>query len=104
MIRILAKSTFLRVSGIAFICAIGLTLLLPLVASAQPTHAILLTSNPAKDAVLRTPPTRVQMWFSEDLNPALSTVQVINAKRRPVDGRDPHINPGNSKEMDVSLQ
>src|SRR6185437_6961209 len=100
MIRIL-KSSFLRASGIAFLCAIGLTLLLPELVSA---HAILLTSNPAKDAVLRTPPTQVQMWFSEDLNPALSTAQVINSERQRVDKSDPHVNAGNSREMDVSLQ
>src|SRR6185312_5685631 len=82
-------------------CAIGLTLLLPELVSA---HAILLTSNPAKDAVLRTPPTQVQMWFSEDLNPALSTAQVINSERQRVDKSDPHVNAGNSREMDVSLQ
>lgn len=100
MIRIL-KSNILRISGIAWLCAIGLTLLLPELASA---HAILLTSNPAKDAVLRTAPTQVQMWFSEDLNPALSTAQVINAERQRVDKSDPHVNAGNSKEMDISLQ
>lgn len=100
MIRIL-KSSLLRASGIAFLCAISLTLLLPELVSA---HAILLTSNPAKDAVLRTPPTQIQMWFSEDLNPALSTVQVINSERQRVDKSDPHVNAGNSREMDVSLQ
>lgn len=103
MIRIL-KSNLWRVSGIALLCALGLTLLLPEMASALPVHAILLTSNPAKDAVLRTPPTQVQMWFSEDLNPALSTVQVINSERQHVDKSDPHVNAGNSREMDVSLQ
>lgn len=104
MMRILAKINPLRVSGIAFLCAIGLTLFLPSLVSAQPTHAILLTSNPAKDAILRTPPTQVQMTFSEDLNPALSTVQVVNAERQRADAGDPHINPGNTREMDVSLK
>jgi copper transport protein len=98
------KSHLLRISGIAFLCAIGLTLMLPELASAQPAHAILLTSNPAKDAVLRTPPAQVQAWFSEDLNPALSTMQVINSEKQRVDKSDPHVNPGNSKEMDLSLQ
>ena len=103
MIRIL-KSNFLRLSGIALLCALGLTLLLPALASALPAHAILLTSNPAKDAKLSAAPTQVQMFFSEDLNPALSTVQVINAEKQRVDKSDPHVNPGNSKEMDVSLR
>lgn len=104
MRRILANRRFRYLPGLALFCAIGLTLLLPAIASAQPAHAILLSSNPAKDAVLRTPPTQVQMWFSEDLNPALSTAQVINAERKRVDDSDPHVNANNSKEMDISLQ
>lgn len=90
-----------RSLGLAFLCALSLTLLLPTVASA---HAILLTSNPAKDAVLRIAPAQVQMGFSEDLNPALSTAQVVNASRQRVDARDAHINPNDSKEMDLTLQ
>ncbi|HEX7735869.1 MAG TPA: copper resistance protein CopC [Ktedonobacteraceae bacterium] len=103
MIHVL-KSNLARVSGVAFLCAIGLTLLLPSLASALPAHAILLTSDPAKDAVLSKAPTQVKMWFSEDLNPALSTVQVINAERQRVDAKNPHVNAANSKEMDISLQ
>lgn len=90
-----------RTLGLALLCAICLTLLLPVVASA---HAILLKSNPAKDAILPTPPTQVQMWFSEDLNPVLSTAQVVNAAKERVDINDTHVNPSDSKEMDLSLQ
>ncbi|HEY0757249.1 MAG TPA: copper resistance protein CopC [Ktedonobacteraceae bacterium] len=103
MIGIL-KSNLLRVSGTAFLCAISLTLLLPLLVSASPMHAILLSSNPAKDAVLRNAPKQVQMWFSEDLNPTLSTAQIVNAARTRVDKADSHVNAGNSKELDISLQ
>lgn len=100
MIQSSPKIYFRRSLGIAFLCAIALTLLIPAVASA---HAILLSSNPAKDAVLRTPPGQVQMIFSEDLNPALSTAQVINAERQRVDNSDAHVNANNSKEMDLTL-
>jgi copper transport protein len=100
MIQHVQKPTFRRLLGIAFLCALGLTLLIPAVASA---HAILLSSNPAKDAHLRTPPGQVQMVFSEDLNPALSTAQVINAERQRVDNNDAHVNADNSKEMDLTL-
>ncbi|HEU5374203.1 MAG TPA: copper resistance protein CopC [Ktedonobacteraceae bacterium] len=101
MIQLLHYTNLRRSFGFALLCAFGLTLLFPLVASA---HAILLRSNPAKDAVLRIAPTQVQMWFSEDLNPALSTAQVVNASRQRVDMRDAHINPADSKEMDLTLQ
>ncbi len=97
----LRKTHRRRSLGIALLGAIALTILIPSVASA---HAILLKSNPAQDAVLQTPPLQVQMWFSEDLDPALSTAQVVNAERRRVDDNDAHVNPGNSEEMDISLQ
>src|SRR5258708_201619 len=100
MTHFLRKTNWRRSLSLAFVCALCLTLLLPAVASA---HAILLSSNPTKDALLNTSPSQVQMWFSEDLNPALSTAQVVNSSRQRVDTRNAHINPDNSKEMDLSL-
>ena len=86
---------------VALLGAIILALLLPAAASA---HAILLHSNPAQDAVLSAPPSQVQMSFSEDLNPTLSTAQVINSERQRVDVGNAHVSPVDSKEMDISLQ
>ncbi len=101
MIRIFSMRHFRRSLTCALLCAVGLTILLPSLAFA---HAILVNSNPAKDVVLRTPPTQVQMWFSEDLNPTLSTAEVVNAQKQRVDQGNAHINASNSKEMDVSLK
>src|SRR5260370_12266325 len=86
---------------IALLFALGLTFTLPAIASA---HAILLRSDPAKDAVLNVAPQQVRMWFSEDLNPAFTTAAVVNAKNQPVDQKDAHVAPGDSKEMDLSLK
>jgi len=101
MIRMLSTRSLRRCASLALLCAIGLTVLLPSLAFA---HAILLSSSPTKDAILSTPPTRVQLWFSEDLNPTLSTAEVINAQRQRVDQDDAHVNADNSKELDLSLQ
>ncbi len=86
---------------IALLFACCLVLILPAVASA---HAILLRSDPPKDAVLNVAPQQVRMWFSEDLNPAFSTAVVVNAQNQPVDQKDAHVAPGDTKEMDVSLK
>jgi copper transport protein len=78
-------------------------------------HAILLRSDPQKLAVLTTSPAQVNMWFSEDLNPAFSTAFVINAVnsaannvqgdiRTHVDKHDAQISDNNAREMDVSLK
>jgi copper transport protein len=101
MICMLSMRSLRRPVGLALLCAIGLTVLLPSLAFA---HAILVSSSPARDAILSAPPTRVQMWFSEDLNPTLSTAEVINAQRQRVDQDDAQVNADNSKELDLSLQ
>ncbi len=86
---------------IALLFALSLTFTLPAIASA---HAILLRSDPAKDAVLNVAPQQVRMWFSEDLNPAFSAAAVVNAKNQPVDQKDAHVAAGDAKEMDISLK
>src|SRR5438132_296386 len=66
-------------------------------------HAILLRSDPAKDAVLRVAPDQVRMWFSEALNPAFSTVVVVNGANKRVDIGVAQVSPGDPTEMDVTL-
>ncbi len=89
---------------IAALLALCLVLLFPMVASAHTDHAILLRSDPAKDAILSTAPQQVRMWFSEDLNPALSTAVVVNADNQRVDNNDAHVSSSDTTEMDVTLK
>jgi copper transport protein len=72
--------------------------------AAASAHAILLRSNPTADAQLITPPQIVQMWFTEDLNPAFSTAVVINAASTRVDNGDAHVSANDPTEMDLSLK
>ena len=44
------------------------------------------------------------MWFSEDLNPAFTTADVINGANERVDNHDAHISPNDTKEMDLTLK
>lgn len=89
-----------RLALLAVPLALWLAFALPQVASA---HAILLRSDPAKDSLLRQAPSQVRMWFSEDLNPVLTTAVVINAASQRVDNNDAHISPADPREMDVTL-
>ncbi len=89
---------------IALPAAICLALLLPVVASAHSTQAILLRSTPAQNAVLSAPPSQVQLSFSQDLNAALSTAQVVNSQRQRVDQLDARVNASDGTEMDLTLQ
>jgi copper transport protein len=53
---------------------------------------------------LNAAPQQVRMWFSEDLNPAFTTAQVVNGKNVRVDKGDAHVSSNDTKEMDVSLK
>jgi len=97
----LHRVTTRRFLLLALPLALGLTLMFPAIASA---HAILLRSDPAKDSVLSIPPRGVRMWFSEDLNPAFTTADVINGANERVDNHDAHISPNDTKEMDLTLK
>ena len=91
---------FIRILGSALSLA-GL-LLCFFILPAQ-AHAILLKSDPARDAVLTTAPSQVSMWFTEDLNPASSTAEVVNATNTRVDTKDAHVTVNDPREMMVSL-
>ena len=88
--RMKPRMTHLRLIGlwrrllVAILFAVCLALLLPGISEA---HAILLRSDPAKDAVLSVAPDQVRLWFSETLNPAFSTAAVVNGANRRVDCR-----------------
>ena len=101
MRNVLHRISTHRFVFLAIPLALFLTLLLPGIASA---HAILLRSDPAKDAVLNAAPQQVRMWFSEDLNPAFTTAQVVNGQNVRVDKGDAHVSSNDTKEMDVSLK
>ncbi|MGH3592631.1 MAG: copper resistance protein CopC, partial [Pseudonocardiaceae bacterium] len=44
----------------------------------HPLHALPVHYNPAQNAVLRTSPAQVQITFSEQLNPDISKIVVVN--------------------------
>src|SRR5579871_674158 len=74
----------------------------PLVSS-LPAHALLVRSIPAAREVVKTPPSNVQMWFSESVNPLTSTAVVVDTTNREVDNRDNHVSPSDPKEMILTL-
>src|SRR6266849_7829895 len=85
----------------AALFAVCLVLLFPGISLA---HAILLRSDPARDAVLPVAPDQVRMWFSEELNSALSTAVVVNGANARVDMGDAHVSLSDPTEMDLSLK
>jgi methionine-rich copper-binding protein CopC len=67
-------------------------------------HAVLVKSVPAARAMLSRPPGRVQLWFSERLEPAFSSVTVWSASGAQVDKRDASVSPDDPKQLSVTLR
>ncbi len=66
-------------------------------------HAFLDHSTPSADAVLATPPKSVQLWFSRALEPAFSTVRVVDAEGKQVDDGKPVVSDDAPKLIQVAL-
>lgn len=66
-------------------------------------HALLVSSQPAADAVLQSPPTVVQMMFSETLIPTTSQALVVDTTNRQVNMKDGRVTENNGNEMNVAL-
>ncbi|GCE49009.1 copper-binding protein [Thermosporothrix hazakensis] len=82
--------------------AVLLTFFLPQRASA---HAQYVRSNPPKDATLQSgkAPASVQVWFSEEVEPDFSKLEVYNQQRQQIDLKDSHVTYGDPKSMQISL-
>jgi methionine-rich copper-binding protein CopC len=78
-----------------------------LVATAWPgparSHAVLVRSLPAARAVLTRPPERVQLWFSERIEPAFSSAAVWDAAGAQVDRRDARVDPDDPRQLSITL-
>ena len=85
-------------AGLAF--ALILVAGLPVNAGA---HAALVKSSPARGTTLLQHPQRVELVFSERLEPAYSTVEVVDAANQQVDLRDGSLSPADSRRLTVSL-
>ena len=68
---------------------IGLLLLMAVVVPGRATaHAVLLRSIPPTGQTLQRAPDQVQLLFSEPIDPAFSSVHVLDSSKQPVDRGD----------------
>ena len=67
-------------------------------------HAALVRSSPARRATVGRAPARVQLWFSERLEPAYSTISVwTDDGSRRVDAGDARVEPEDPAQLSVGL-
>lgn len=83
-------------AAIAFAIAVGAS-------PAAVAHAFLDRAVPAVGSQVRGAPTSVTLWFTQELEPAFSTVKVLNAQGREVDRADQSVGSRERSVLHVSL-
>ena len=66
-------------------------------------HAFLIRAEPRVGSTVNKPPTEVRVWLSETVQPAASSIEVLNASGKQVDKADTHSDRGNGGILCVSL-
>jgi copper resistance protein C len=66
-------------------------------------HAFLDHASPRVGSTVHAAPGEVKVWFTEQLEPAFSTLRVLDKNGTEVDRRDKKIDPRDRTEMSVSL-
>jgi methionine-rich copper-binding protein CopC len=73
------------------------------VASAALAHAMLDHAAPRVGSSVRVAPDRIELWFSERLEPAFSTLKVTDSSGRRVDRGDASVDPDDPTHFSVSV-
>jgi methionine-rich copper-binding protein CopC len=66
-------------------------------------HAFLDHASPGVGSKVHGSPTEVRVWFTEPVEPVLSSIKVFDAKGRQIDKTDAHLDPKNKALLRVSL-
>jgi copper resistance protein C len=81
---------------------LALTMLLFMTGAAL-AHAHLRHSAPAAGTTVHGSPSEVKLWFTEEVEPAYSTIKIMGADGKQVDKQDTSVDPGDAKILKVSL-
>ena len=82
---------------------IGSSLLGLALSTAVLAHAMLDHATPRVGGSVKVAPGRVELWFTEPLEPAFSTVRVVDEGGHQVDGRDVSVDKGDRRHLAVSV-
>jgi copper resistance protein C len=74
-----------------------------LVGQAALAHAQLQRASPRSGSKLAVPPSAVTITYTEDVEPALSTIEVLDVQGTRVDKSDPHLVGNGNRQLSVSL-
>ena len=86
-----------------FVARLGSWLIGLILCTTVMAHAMLDRSIPSVGSTIKVAPGRVDLWFTEPLEPAFSTVKVVDAGDRQVDARDAVVDRGDRRHLSVSV-
>ena len=66
-------------------------------------HAFLKAAEPGVGSTIQTSPSEVRIQFTENIEPALSSIQILDASGKEVDKRDLHLDRSDQALLHVSL-
>ena len=66
-------------------------------------HAFLGRADPRVGSTVRNPPAEVKIWFTEGLEPAFSSVQVVNEAGKKIDKGNSQVDSSNPALLRISL-
>jgi copper resistance protein C len=66
-------------------------------------HAFLKDADPGVGSTIQTSPSEVRIRFTENIEPAVSSIQVFDASGKEVDKRDLHLDRSDHALLEVSL-
>jgi copper resistance protein C len=82
----------------------ALVLLVILIAQTQSlAHAFIDHADPKVGSVVDKPPDDVKVWFTEEIEPAFSSLQVFDSDGKQVDRKEAHLDPKDKTLLIVSL-
>jgi len=79
-------------------------MLVALAAAQAHAHAFLDRAEPRVGATVLAAPPQLKLWFTQELEPAFSTVKVTDSTGRRVDKGDAQVDPANRALMRVSVE
>jgi putative copper export protein/methionine-rich copper-binding protein CopC len=92
-----------RLTILALTLVAGLAFSLFAFVPSAAAHALPVKTNPSPRELVQAPPPRVVIQFSENVNPEVASIRVLDQARRPVDSNDTQVDPTDPHTVSVSL-
>src|SRR5262249_46748105 len=92
-----------RLALLTLALALGLVVSLFAAVPSAAAHALPVKTSPSARELVQAPPPRVVIRYSENVNPQVATIRVLDQARRQVDSNDSQVDPTDPRTVSVNL-